>query len=405
MFDHAWKNAFGTELHGRWHPAASDDTTGRGNAHDSHPWDFGRDKGSAAADDAAGPGNTHDSHPWAFGRDKGPAAADDAAGPGSTHDGNPSIVAQENAPAGVDDTTGPESAPDSHPPTLAQENVPAAVDDTAGAGSASDSHPLAFGLDNDTAIIGNGGNGGDGGAGGDGGVFGSNVSVDTGNEFHFFVGGEAITAEGSSGFFAELSGMVSGIFSSLFAGFQDNDTVIVGNGGNGGDGGSGGDGSVFNGNLSVEAGNDFNFYFGSEPTAEESSGFFAKLSGMVSGMFSSLFGDGFQDNDTIIIGNGGSAGDGSDGGDGGVFNGDVTVDTGNDFNFFFGSEPDMAEGSSGFFGELPTIVGDMVNSVFAGGFQDNDTVIVGNGGSGGDGGIFNGDTTIDAGNDFNFLLA
>jgi hypothetical protein len=351
MFDHAWKNAFGTELHGRWHPAAADDSTGRESAHDSHP--------------------------WTFGRDTAPAAADDSTGPGSAHDTNPPILGQENAPA--------------------------AVDDTASAGSASDSHPLAFGQDNDTAIVGNGGSGGDGGAGGDGGVFNGDVSVETGNEFHFFVGGEPVTAEGSSGFFAELSGVVSGIFSSLFAGFQDNDTVVVGNGGDGGDGGGGGDGSVFNGNVSVDAGNDFNFYFGSEPTADESSGFFAKLSGMVSGMFSSLFGDGFQDNDTVIIGNGGSGG--SDGGDGGIFNGNVTVETGNDFNFFFGSEPDMDEGSSGLFGELPTMVGDMVSSIFAGGFQDNDTVIIGNGGSSGDGGIFNGDTTVDAGNHFNFLLA
>jgi hypothetical protein len=378
MFDHAWKNAFGTELHGRWHPAAGDDAFGRGNAQDSHPWAFGRDKGFVKADDAVGPGSTHDSHP--------------------------PTLAQETAPAAVE-AAGPESAPDSTPSTLAQETAPLAVEDTDSTGSVSESHQVAFGQDNDTAIIGNGGTGGEGGAGGDGGVFNGNVLVDTGNEFHFFVGGEPVTAEASSGFFAELSGVVSGIFSSFFAAFQDNDTVIVGNGGNGGTGGSGGDGSVFNGNVSVEAGNDFNFYFGSEPTAEESSGFFAKLSSAVSGIFSSLFGNGFEDNDTVIIGNGGSGGDGSDGGDGGIFNGDITVDTGNDFNFFFGSESGAPDESSGFFTELPAMVGDMVSSVFGGGFQDNDTVIVGNGGSSGDGGIFNGDTTIDAGNHFNFLLA
>ena len=46
----------------------------------------------------------------------------------------------------------------------------------------------------------------------------------------------------------------------------------------------------------------------------------------VSGNHASSF---VQDNDTVNISSS----------DGGSFNGDVTVDTGNDFNFFFGSSP------------------------------------------------------------------
>jgi PHP family Zn ribbon phosphoesterase len=100
------------------------------------------------------------------------------------------------------------------------------------------------------------------------------------------------------------------VFGSITLGFgQDNDTVNISSSG----------GGTF-GDISVDTGNDFNFFFAEQPTADGSGGLF---SGLFSGL-SSLFS--FQDNDTVNISSSG----------GGTF-GDISVDTGNDFNFFFGS--------------------------------------------------------------------
>jgi hypothetical protein len=94
---------------------------------------------------------------------------------------------------------------------------------------------------------------------------------------------------------------------------QDNDTVNI----------SSSDGSSFNGEINVDTGNDFNFFFADQPTADGSGDLF---SGLFSGL-TSLFS--VQDNDTVNISSS----------DGGSFNGEINVDTGNDFNFFFGSSP------------------------------------------------------------------
>jgi hypothetical protein len=92
---------------------------------------------------------------------------------------------------------------------------------------------------------------------------------------------------------------------------QDNDTVNISS-----------DGGSLNGDITVDTGNDFNFFFADQPAADGSGDLFSGLFGGLASLFS------VQDNDTVNISS-----------DGGSLNGDITVATGNDFNFFFGSSP------------------------------------------------------------------